>query len=158
MSASVFFCTMSTPATIETPSSISRTEFLSKGAAALAAFSALGCLVACASKTDGAATTGTNATGTTTLTADQKTTLDSQGFLNLTGLIVIKVGSDYKAYGRTCPHESGEVTALSATSLQCQKHTDQSYNSSGVGNGARTTATLKTYTVTVSSGTVSIAG
>jgi len=137
---------------------LSRHEFIGRGAAAFAAFSALGCLVACATKTDPAATTGTNASGTTTLTAEQKATLDSQGYLNLTGLIVLKVGSEYKAYGRTCPHESGEVTATSATTMQCQKHTEQSYNTSGVGNGARTSASLKVYTVTNSSGSISITG
>lgn len=138
---------------------LSRGQFIGAGAAALLAFSSVGCLLGCANKKDAESGNGKNFSGTLTLSAAQKTTLDSQGFLNLDeGLIVVKDGVIYHAYGRRCPHEGGTVTGQSATALQCQTHTDQSYNKLGQGNGARTSASLVSYTVTDNSGTITISG
>lgn len=135
---------------------ISRGDFLGKGAAALVAASWAGCLVGCMTKNDPDAAAGKGFTGPLTLTAGEKATLDAQGFLNLSGVIIVKDGAAYRAFTRTCPHESGDIFAQSATSLQCQRHTDQFYNKFGQGNGARTTATLTTYTVTDNAGTLTI--
>lgn len=137
---------------------LTRGEFIGAGAAALLAFSSVGCLMGCATKKDEEGS-GKNFSGTLTLSAAQKTTLDSQGFLNLDeGLIVVKDGTIYHAFGRRCPHEGGTVTGQSATSLQCQTHSDQVYNKLGQGNGARTSASLVSYTVTDNSGTLTITG
>lgn len=149
---------MINPVTSGAPDTISRGEFLSSGGKALLAFSAVGCLMYCANKTDDKQSTGSNFSGSKTLTTAEKSTLDSQGFLNLDGMIVVKDGTTYRAYGRSCPHEGGDIVAGSATSLQCQRHTEQVYNQLGAGNGAKTTASLTKYTVTNSSGTITITG
>lgn len=137
-----------------TDSIISRRDFL-RGTAQMAFFAgAAGCLWGCMNKKDD--DPAQQASLPVTLTAEQKASLDTNGFLNLNGIIVIKDGSTYRAFSRTCPHESGTVTAQSATSLQCQRHTDQFYNNLGQGNGARTSASLQQYTVTNNSGTLTI--
>lgn len=135
---------------------ISRGEFLGKSAAALTAMGWAGCLMGCMTKNDPDSSTGKGFTGPRTLTAGEKTTLDAQGFLNLDGVIVVKDGAVYRAFTRICPHEAGDVLAQSATSLQCQRHTDQFYNKFGQGNGSRTSATLTTYAVTDNAGTLTI--
>lgn len=107
-------------------------------------------------KNDPESAAGKSFTGPKTLTAGEKATLDAQGFLNLDGVIVVKDGAAYRAFTRICPHESGDVFAQSATSLQCQRHNDQFYNKFGQGNGSRTSATLTAYTVTDNAGTLTI--
>lgn len=135
---------------------ISRGDFLGKGAAALVAASWAGCLMGCMTKNDPDAAAGKGFTGPKTLTAGEKTTLDAQGYLNLDGVIIVKDGAAYRAFTRICPHEAGDVFALSATSLQCQRHTDQFYTAFGQSNGPRTSASLTTYTVTNNAGTLTI--
>ncbi len=135
---------------------ISRGEFIGKVGLALLASSGAGCLMGCMTKNDPDAAAGKGFTGPKTLTAGEKTTLDAQGYLNLDGVIIVKDGAAYRAFTRICPHESGDVFAQSATSLQCQRHTDQFYNKFGQGNGSRTSATLTTYTVTDNAGTLTI--
>lgn len=110
----------------------------------------------CMTKNDPDAAAGKGFTGPLTLSAGEKATLDAQGFLNLDGVIIVKDGAAYRAFTRICPHEAGDIFAQSATSLQCQRHTDQFYNKFGQGNGARTAATLTTYTVTDNAGTLTI--
>ncbi len=135
---------------------ISRGDFIRKGGLALVTVSGVGCLLGCMTKNDSDSAAGKGFTGPRTLSAAEKSTLDTQGFLNLEGVIVVKDGAAYRAFTRICPHEAGDVFAQSATSLQCQRHTDQFYNKFGQGNGARTTATLTTYTVTDNAGTLTI--
>ena len=135
---------------------ISRGEFIGKSAAALVAAGAAACFLGCMTKNDLDSAVGKKFTGPLTLTASEKVTLDAQGFLNLDGLIVVKDGGAYRAFTRICPHESGDVFAQSATSLQCTRHNDQFYNKFGQGNGSRTSATLTTYTVTDNAGTLTI--
>lgn len=107
-------------------------------------------------KSDPENTATSKPAGPVTLTAAEKVSLDANGFLNITGIILIKDGTAYRAFSRTCPHEAGEVQALSATSLQCQRHTDQFYNKTGQGNGSRTSGSLSQYTVAESGGTLTI--
>ncbi|MCS6983862.1 MAG: Rieske 2Fe-2S domain-containing protein [Leptospiraceae bacterium] len=94
---------------------------------------------------------GENLSGNLTLTPEQKAELDEQGFINLNGVIVLRVGNEYRAFGRRCPHQGGEVKAISSTQMQCQRHKDQYYNDQGQGNGARTTQSLVRYEVVVNS-------
>lgn len=129
---------------------LSRRDFLQQVAGAALLFSTA-CLF-CSNRRD----TAEEASLPVTLSPEQKAQLDSTGFLNITGIIVIKDGASYRAFSRTCPHEGGTVTALSPTSLQCQRHTDQYYNNHGQGNGARTSASLRQYTVTDNGGTLTI--
>jgi nitrite reductase/ring-hydroxylating ferredoxin subunit len=140
--------------------SISRADFLGAGAAAFVSISVIGCIMGCANKSEDSSSSGgaKNFSGTLTLTTDQKTTLDAQNYLNLDGLIVLSDAGTYRAFGRRCPHEAGQITAQSGTSLQCQNHTDQFYNKLGQGNGARTTASLTSYTVSTSPGPLTITG
>lgn len=139
---------------------ISRGDFLSASAAALVSISVIGCVMGCANKSEESSSSSgaKNFSGTLTLTTDQKATLDAQNFLNLDGLIVLNDGGTYRAFGRRCPHEAGQITAQSGTSLQCQNHTDQFYNKLGQGNGARTTASLTSYTVSTSPAPLTITG
>lgn len=123
-----------------------RKEFLLKTGELLISMTILPCLFSCAQEDEG---DGKNLTGNITLSAEQKAILDSQGFLNLDGVMVLRVGTEYRAFGRRCPHQGGTVTAINATTLQCQKHTDQYYNTQGQGNGARTSASLVIYTTFV---------
>lgn len=107
-------------------------------------------------KTNGETDSATQAALPKTLSAAEKAELDSNGYLNLDGIIVIKDGTTYRAFSRTCPHQGGTVLALSATSLQCQRHNDQFYNQLGAGNGVRTSASLTQYTMTDNAGTLTI--
>jgi len=135
-----------------------RAEFLRSAAVGVTSISLISCLMACAKNEDANAVDGKNFSGSLTLTTDQKNTLDSQKFLNLDSLIVTLDGATYRAFGRRCPHESGDIVAQSGTSMQCQRHTDQFYNATGVGNGARTSASLVSYTVTNNAGVLTITG
>jgi nitrite reductase/ring-hydroxylating ferredoxin subunit len=138
---------------------INRGEFIRRAAGGLVGASALGCLFACAATSDDTSSgDGKNFSGSLTLTTDQKNTLDSAKFLNVDGLIVVLDGATYRAFGRKCPHESGDVQAQSGPKMQCQRHTEQFYTAAGAGNGARTTATLTTYTVTNNAGVLTITG
>jgi len=138
---------------------ISRAEFLQK-TAALAAIGVLPCLFGCMTKMDSDATS--KGGGSTlppegrTLTTGEKTTLDAQGYLNIDGIVIIKDGTIYRAFSRTCPHQQATVTANSATDIQCTNHTDQHYDKFGAGNGSRTSASLTQYTVTETAGTLKI--
>jgi len=135
---------------------ITRRDFLHQGAGALLSLTAIGCMASCMTKLDPDDAKLAEPFKPVTLSAAQKSTLDTNGFLNITGAIVIKDGAAYRAYSRTCPHESGDVVAQSATSFQCQRHTDQFYNNVGQGNGARTSASLAQYTVTDNAGTLTV--
>jgi nitrite reductase/ring-hydroxylating ferredoxin subunit len=135
-----------------------RAEFLKTAALGVTSVSIISCLMACAKNEDANAVDGKNFSGSLTLTTDQKNTLDSQKFLNLDGLMVTLDGATYRAFGRRCPHESGEIVAQSGTSMQCQRHTEQFYNATGVGNGARTSASLVSYTVANNAGVLTITG
>lgn len=139
---------------VSTDPMISRGDFLRHTAGLVLTTSAVGCFWGCMNKKD--EDSAQQAALPVTLTPEQKSTLDANGFLNLAGIIVIKDGSTYRAFSRTCPHESGTVTAQSATSLQCQRHTEQFYNNLGQGNGARTSASLRQFTVTDNAGTLTI--
>ncbi|AFM13286.1 hypothetical protein [Turneriella parva] len=135
-----------------------RAEFLRKATIGVTSVSLVYCLLACAKSDEANGAEGKNFSGSLTLTTDQKNTLDSQKFLNLDGLIVTLDGTTYRAFGRRCPHESGEIVAQSGTSMQCQRHTEQLYGATGVGNGARTSASLVSYTVTNNAGVLTITG
>lgn len=135
---------------------LSRGEFLSQAATSVMLVGSLGCFGACMTKQDPDSPTTARASVPVTLTAAEKVNLDSNGFLNISGIVVIKDGTTYRAYSRICPHESGDVVGQSATSLQCQRHTEQFYNNFGQGNGARTSAALSQYTVTDNAGTLTI--
>lgn len=140
-------------------SSLTRGAFLRRAVGVAASASAVGCLLACtASNNESANSDGKNFSGSLTLTTDQKNTLDSAKFLNLDGLVVVLDGATYRAFGRKCPHESGDVQGQSGPKMQCQRHTEQFYTATGAGNGARTSASLTTYTVTNNSGVLTITG
>lgn len=102
---------------------------------------------------------GTNFSGTYQLTADEQSRYDTNQFLNINnGITMIKDGATHRAFGRRCPHEGGLITAISATSAQCGKHNDQFYDKTGLGNGARTTASLTALTVNTATNPYTITG
>lgn len=120
------------------------------------ALGSIGCLAHCMTKQDPETTTATKPASPVTLTAAEKASLDANGFLNISSIVLVKDGGTYRAFSRSCPHEGGEVTALTAASLQCQRHTEQFYNKLGQGNGARTSGSLAQYTVTENGGVLTI--
>ncbi|MCB1146379.1 MAG: hypothetical protein KDK38_06220 [Leptospiraceae bacterium] len=135
---------------------VSRTQFLYTGCQIALAVSLGMASFSCANEST---PDGVQFSGTLTLSAAQKSSLDSNLFLNLEqGVIVIKDGSVYRAFSRLCPHESGQITARSWLSLECERHLGQVFNQNGAGNGFRTSVALKSYTVTDNAGTLTISG